>query len=467
MNKWQKEVQQSLLNSEAEAINALENQYKKALKNINEKIRIFTANIMELDDAISISTDPDEQAMLLSVKQSKIYQKQYQESLKGQVSGILDKMQSDQYSTIDKYLHDCYETSYVGTFYDLAKQGIPIIQPINQAAVTKAILTDSKIVEGYYKRLGVSTAKLKKVITQEISRGIASGLTYGDIAMNINNASKSGAYNAYRIARTEGHRIQQSATYDAQVVIKNKGIDVLRQWDAVLDGRTRDSHRMLDGQIREVDEPFEINGRKVMKPGEFGRPEEDINCRCIVTTRIPEDLDEEELETLRKRAEFFGIDKTKDLEDFRNKYLKASEELKAEETQKIYKQKLENNEKGDKISLKSSVVKDAIESGSVSTTINTDKQSRHIKGSAGYIEGRSYIIGTQEDAQKLVDELSGTGEPVIDSKGNWTNKERVNGNKIIGVHVDQDSEKETETSKATIIYSKTGSHIVPRKDDDK
>ena len=191
--------------------------------------------------------------------------------------------------------------------------------------MTKDILTDSKIVEGYYKRLGVSTAKLKKVITQEISRGIASGLTYGDIARNINNASKSGAYNAYRIARTEGHRIQQSATYDAQVSIKNKGIDVLRQWDAVLDGRTRDSHRMLDGQIREVDEPFEINGMKVMKPGKFGRPEEDINCRCIVTTRIPEDLDEEELETLRKRAEFFGIDKTKDLDDFREKFLEASE----------------------------------------------------------------------------------------------------------------------------------------------
>lgn len=325
MNKWEAEVQQSLLNSEAEAIKALERQYKQALKNINEKIRLFTANIMELDDAISVSTDPDEQERLLSMKQSKIYQKQYQEALKGQVSGILDKMQSDQYSTIDKYLHDCYETSYVGTFYDLAKQGIPIIQPINQAAVTKAILTDSKIVEGYYKRLGVSTSKLKKVITQEISRGIASGLTYGDIARNINNASKSGAYNAYRIARTEGHRIQQSATYDAQVVIKNKGIDVLRQWDAVLDGRTRDSHRMLDGQIREVDEPFEINGRKVMKPGEFGRPEEDINCRCIITTRIPEDLDEEELEELKKRAEFFGIDKTKKFEEYKQKYLNAAE----------------------------------------------------------------------------------------------------------------------------------------------
>ena len=69
--------------------------------------------------------------------------------------------------------------------------------------------------------------------------------------------------------------------------------------------------------------------------------------------------------------------------------------------------------------------------------------------------------------QKLVDELSGTGSPVLDAKGNWTNKERVQADSIIGVHVEKKTKKETETNKALIIYSKTGSHIVPRKEDDK
>lgn len=324
MNRWQKEVQQSLLDSEAEAVKALEKQYKAALKDINEKIKLFDSNLMVLDEALATATDPEEIKWIQSMQRSKVYQKQYQEALKGQVSGILDKMHSDQYSTIDSYLHNCYETSYVGTMYDVAKQGIPIIQPINQAAVTKAILTDSKVKGGYYKALGVNVDNLKKVITHEISRGIASGLRYGEIARNIDNAAKTGFYNAYRIARTEGHRIQQSAAYDAQTAIKDKGIDILRQWDAVLDGRTRPSHRKLDGQIVGVDEDFAIDGKKVRKPGDFGRPEEDINCRCIVTTRIPEDLDEEELETLKQRAEFFGLDKTKDLEDFKEKYLEVS-----------------------------------------------------------------------------------------------------------------------------------------------
>lgn len=327
-------MQQSLLDSEAEAIKALEKQYTAALKDINEKIKLFDSNLTDLNEALTAATDPEEIKWIKSMQRSKVYQKQYQEALKGQVSGILDKMHSDQYATIDSYLHQCYETSYIGTMYDVAKQGIPIIQPINQAAVTKAILTDSKIVEGYYKRLGVNTAKLKKVITHEISRGIASGLRYGDIARNINNVSQSGAYNAYRIARTEGHRIQQSAAHDAQTAIKAKGIDILRQWDAVLDGRTRPTHRMLDGQIVGVDEPFDAGGTKVMKPGDFGIAEEDINCRCIVTTRIPEDLDEEEMEELKKRAEYFGIDKTKNFEEYKQKYLNAAETVNNDVTKK-------------------------------------------------------------------------------------------------------------------------------------
>ena len=66
---------------------------------------------------------------------------------------------------------------------------------------------------------------------------------------------------------------------------KNQGADVVKQWDATLDGKTRKNHRKLDGQWVEVGEYFEVGGRKVEAPGKFGRPEEDINCRCILLTR--------------------------------------------------------------------------------------------------------------------------------------------------------------------------------------
>lgn len=326
MNKWEKEVQQSLLNSEEAAIKELEKQYARALKDINDKVKLFQADIDLLDQALNQDgLDEAAKTALLSQKRSKIYQKQYQQALKSQVSGIIDKLHSDSYTAIDKYLKECYEDGYIGTMYDIAMQGIPVIAPIDQAAVVKAVLTDSKVVEGYYNRLGVNYAKLKKTITQEVSRGIASSLPYSDIARNINNASGSGLYNAKRIARTEGHRIQQESTADAQEAAKKKGADVVKQWDATLDGRTRPTHRMLDGQIREVDKPFEAGGTKVMRPGQFGIAAEDINCRCACLTRARWALDDDELQTLKDRAEYFGLDKTADFEDFKDKYLKAAE----------------------------------------------------------------------------------------------------------------------------------------------
>lgn len=323
MNRWEKEVQESLLKSEAEAIAELEKQYARALRDIGEKIKLFQADIDLLDDALSQDgLDENNRAMLQSRKQSKIYQKQYQQALKGQVGSILDKMHGDNYATIDKYLKGCYETGFIGTMYDIAKQGIPLVLPIDQAAAVKAILTDSKIVQGYYNRLGVDVAKLKKTITQEVSRGIASGLPYRDIARNINNVSGSGLYNAQRIARTEGHRIQQTSARDAQYAAKSKGADVVKQWDAAMDGATRDSHARVDGEIRELDEKFS-NGLRY--PGDSaGSAEEVINCRCTSNTRARWALDEKELQILQERAEYFGLDKTKNFEEYKEKYLKSA-----------------------------------------------------------------------------------------------------------------------------------------------
>lgn len=329
MNKWEKEVQQSLLDSEEAAIKELEKQYARALKDINDKVKSFQADIDLLDQALSQDgLDDATKALLQSQKRSKVYQQNYQKALKGQVSGVLDKLHGDNYATIDKYLKSCYETGYIGTMYDIAKQGVPIIAPIDQAAAVKAILTDSKIVEGYYNHLGVNYDKLKKTITQEISRGIASGLPYSDIARNINNVSSSGLYNAKRIARTEGHRIQQTSSRDAQYAAKKKGCDVVKQWDASLDGRTRDSHARVDGEIRELDEEFS-NG--LMFPGDpSGSAAEVINCRCTSNTRARWALDDGELQTLKERAEYFGLDKTKNIEEYKEKYLTAADKVAAQ-----------------------------------------------------------------------------------------------------------------------------------------
>lgn len=323
MNKREKEVIQAQLNSEKKVLKELEKQYQTALDDINEKIQLLQTKTVYNSDGVGIN----KQVPLDQLPQSRIYQIEHQKALKGQIQGIIDKLHGDEYATINQYLQECYTDAFVGTAYDLAGQGIPLVMPIDQAAAVRAIQTDSKISEGLYEALGVDTKKLKKTISQEVTRGIASGLSYEDIARNISNVAKAPLSRAKTISRTEGHRIQQESTRDAQKASKAKGADVVKQWDASLDGRTRDTHRKLDGQIREIDEPFEADGQSAMFPGDFGDPAEDCNCRCVMLTRARWALDEDELQTLKDRAEYFGLDKTKDFDDFRKKYLKAANEI--------------------------------------------------------------------------------------------------------------------------------------------
>ena len=307
MNRAQKEVQQVQLNDEQKTIKQLQRIYGQARKDCEQKIR-----------ELSSRTDFEN-------LQSIIYQKQYQEALKKQLDGILDNLQSEEFTSVADYLQKSYENGYIGVMYDLQQQGIPIIMPINQEQVVKALQTDSKLSQGLYSRLGEDVNYLKRSIRAELSRGVANDSSWNEMAKHIANGMNSpynkAINNAIRIARTEGHRIQQQSALDAQHLAKESGADVLKQWDSTLDNRTRPHHRRLDGQIRELDEPFEVDGMKAQAPGHFGKAKEDCNCRCCLLQRARWALDEDELNELKERAAYFGLDKTKDFAEFREKYL--------------------------------------------------------------------------------------------------------------------------------------------------
>lgn len=306
MNSAQREVQLGLLQSEEECTKALEKAYEQAMRDLKAQIR-------EWGDEGNLTP-------------SQVYQKRWQESVYQQVSDVLETMQDEQYRTIDAFLNDCYTDNYVGVMYDLTQQGIPVAVPIQHDQVVKAVTTDSKLSQRLYSAMGKYLKPLKKKVAAELSRGFASNLHYSDIARNIEAAAHIGLSNAQRIARTEGHRIQCAAALDAQKAAKEAGADVVKQWDSTLDGRTRKSHRKLDGQIREIDEPFEVNGHKAQAPGQFGRPEEDINCRCAILQRAKWALDDDELKKLKERAEYFGLDKADTFDEFKKKWAVAAEE---------------------------------------------------------------------------------------------------------------------------------------------
>lgn len=318
MNKREKEVIAAQLEDEEKVIRQLERHYRLALDDVELVIRLLQS---------------DEQT------QSKIHRINYQKKLKAQLEAILEKMRMGEYKTLQQYLTGCYTSGYVGTMYDLHGLGVPVIAPINQDAAAKAIQLDTQLstrkayksangeMVALYESLGIDTESLKSTIRSEITRGIASGMTYDMMARNIASMSKAPLARAKTIARTEGHRILQQSAEDARVDAKSHGADLLRLWDATMDGDTREAHKELDGQTVEMDEYFHYGTKKAKYPGGFGDPKLDCNCRCVALSRPRSALNAKELEVLKERAAFFGLDKTESFRDFEKKYLKAAETI--------------------------------------------------------------------------------------------------------------------------------------------
>ena len=280
MNKHQKQLQRKILLNERKILKELESIYEQALNDIMTQITLLQART-------------DTQNL-----QSIIYQVEYQKALKTQISAILDQLHNNEFNSISEYLTKCYEDGWIGTFYDLQNQGIPLIFPIDQEQIVNAIQVNTKLSKNLYDSLGIDIKDLKSTIRSELSRGISQSYSYEKMAQMIKRASGNSYSNSVRIARTEGHRITNEATYNAQVKAKSKGAQIMKEWDSTLDAKTRPEHQFLDGQLVDVDKPFkDSEGNEAMYPGDFGVARLDINCRC----------------TMKQRAKWF-VDKDKDKE---------------------------------------------------------------------------------------------------------------------------------------------------------
>lgn len=142
------------------------------------------------------------------------------------------------------------------------------------------------------RRIQRVTETTRENIVTRVSRGQAEGLGVAAIAKAItDDIPKISRNRAALIARTETHGAANFATHETA---KSTGLDLVKVWISVEDGRTRAlsrddkfDHLAMDGQQREMDEPFDMprigggGSLKIMYPGEAGKPGGAvINCRC-------------------------------------------------------------------------------------------------------------------------------------------------------------------------------------------
>lgn len=116
-------------------------------------------------------------------------------------------------------------------------------------------------------------AEMRRVINQKVAGR--------DFTERVTEYAEKGDLDAIlKVAETDAHRVLNTASYETA---KKAGAKY-KTWVTMMDDRVRDTHDYLLAMTIPMDDYFvTYNGDKALRPGDFGIPEEDINCRCILT----------------------------------------------------------------------------------------------------------------------------------------------------------------------------------------
>lgn len=142
----------------------------------------------------------------------------------------------------------------------------------------KRLIVENPEVMPYYPpekalKRGIDLAYGKKQISASVTSSILQGKSIPGIAKDLQTRIPDmNKASAIRTARTAVTGAQNAGRMDSYVAAEKMGIKVRKEWLATLDGRTRHSHAMLDGQNADIDKPFKVDGEEIMFPGDTSAP---------------------------------------------------------------------------------------------------------------------------------------------------------------------------------------------------
>lgn len=161
--------------------------------------------------------------------------------------------------------------------------------------VDQSILRSVEIDETTFENINAS---LDQANQQLINEGQAVTLTaVGLIAQRIFKRKNQSRINTIAITETQ-YSAEKSKRIEATAIARNGDIRPTelaesattistltttqrKEWAAILDQVTRDSHVVADGQIVLANQPFVVQNELLMEPGDpNGSPSNIINCRC-------------------------------------------------------------------------------------------------------------------------------------------------------------------------------------------
>jgi len=176
--------------------------------------------------------------------------------------------------------------------YDLeTKTGVDTgVKPRTDDEVSKLLKQYPELLPRRKEDIGKERGWEQERIYTSINQSIIRGESVPDAARRLaNTLGQSNMRVMTRYARTALTCAQNAGTIDSMKRVAAMGIHVKKKWLATLDERTRNSHRELDGQVRELNEDFRSPLGRISYPGDITANPADVwNCRCTLTYVYPD-----------------------------------------------------------------------------------------------------------------------------------------------------------------------------------
>ena len=268
----------------------LDKLYDQASNEVGEKLNDYMEKHMKKYDA-----------MWDKYEKGEITFDQFQEWASGGMTGkrytaLLDALATDCTNTnqiamsiVNGYIPEAYALNRNYAFYQLDMNGVDLgatftlydRHTVEKLARGKAsLLPKPKVDIPKDKRWN------RQQIRNSISQGVLQGESIPKIAKRLERVVGMNHTSAVRNARTAMTGSQNAGRVRGYQDAKKMGINVMQEWLATHDGRTRDSHLAIDGERVEVGETFSNDCEYPGDPA--GPPEEVYNCRCTLIPYLPD-----------------------------------------------------------------------------------------------------------------------------------------------------------------------------------
>lgn len=266
--------------------------YKQASKDIKQKLNEFNSKyaIKEQIHLQELADGKITQEQFDAWKKGQVFQGKQWEAKRDQIQDTIANANSIATNILNGHMTNAFTTNANFMSYQMEHDtGINFGFGIyDSATVANLLKNDPQLLPKWKINEPKDYIWNKKNVRTAVTQGIIQGEKLDQIADRLaKGLSTKNKNKMLTFARTAMTGAQNAGRIYSLNEAKNLGIDVEKQWMCTLDSYTRINHRLLDGQTRPNDEPFEISKYKIMYPGDpDAAPEMVYNCRCTLVGNV-------------------------------------------------------------------------------------------------------------------------------------------------------------------------------------